>query len=121
MSSDNSTYKCVISLPRCVGILSFLAARPLVNTTRPRATSLRRLAMPQVSNHGKSLERHEEHAAGEAEYKAAQAHEYVEGATDRMHGKGEAVWGAMTGDKTQQAKGNLRHDKGEAQQEINKP
>ncbi|KAF7289306.1 hypothetical protein MIND_01392400 [Mycena indigotica] len=63
----------------------------------------------------------EEHAAGEAEYKAAQAHEYVEGATDRMHGKGEAVWGAVTGDKTQQAKGNLRHDKGEAQQEINKP
>nr|GAT54406.1 predicted protein [Mycena chlorophos] len=61
----------------------------------------------------------EEHAAGEAEYKAAQAHEYVDGATDRMHGKGEAVLGAVTGDKTQQAKGNLRHDKGQAQQEMN--
>ncbi|KAF7327434.1 hypothetical protein MKEN_00321300 [Mycena kentingensis (nom. inval.)] len=62
----------------------------------------------------------EEHAQGEAEYNAAQAHEYVDGATDRLHGKADATWGALTGDKSKQAKGNLQHDKGATQQEMNK-
>ncbi|KAJ7650961.1 mismatched base pair and cruciform DNA recognition protein [Roridomyces roridus] len=62
----------------------------------------------------------EEHAQGEAEYKAAQAEGYVEGTVDRASGKMDSVVGAVTGDKSQQAQGNLRHDKGEAQQEINK-
>ncbi|KAH6906747.1 hypothetical protein BKA70DRAFT_1150929 [Coprinopsis sp. MPI-PUGE-AT-0042] len=63
----------------------------------------------------------EEHAAGEAEYKAAQAKGYVEGTMDRVGGKKDSIVGAVTGDRSQETAGNLRQDKGEAQQEINKP
>ncbi|KAL4250475.1 CsbD-like domain-containing protein [Abortiporus biennis] len=63
----------------------------------------------------------DEHAQGEAEYKAAQAKCYAEGTIDRLGGKKDAVVGAVTGDRTQEASGNVRHDKGEAEQNANKP
>ncbi|KAI0730780.1 hypothetical protein C8Q76DRAFT_716134 [Earliella scabrosa] len=63
----------------------------------------------------------DEHAQGETEYNAAQAKQYVEGAADRVGGKVDAVVGAVTGDRQQEMSGNIRHDKGQAQQELNKP
>lgn len=61
-----------------------------------------------------------EHAQGEAEYKAAQAKGYAEGTTDRIGGKKDSVIGALTGDRSQEAQGNVIRDKGEAQQDLNR-
>ncbi|KAF7979868.1 hypothetical protein HWV62_40637 [Athelia sp. TMB] len=61
----------------------------------------------------------EEHQAGEAETEAARAQGWVEGTADRLGGKKDAVVGAVTNDKTQQMQGNVRHDQGRAQQELN--
>ncbi|KAH9059024.1 mismatched base pair and cruciform DNA recognition protein [Lactarius vividus] len=63
----------------------------------------------------------QEHAAGEAEYKAAQAKGYAEGTLDRVGGKKDTVVGAVTGDSSQEASGNVRQEKGQAQQEVNNP
>ena len=49
----------------------------------------------------------EEHAQGEAEYNAAQAQGYAEGTMDRLGGKKDAVVGAVTGDRQQEATGEF--------------
>ncbi|KAF9261719.1 hypothetical protein L218DRAFT_905205 [Marasmius fiardii PR-910] len=62
----------------------------------------------------------QEHAEGEAEYDAARAKGYAEGTKDRVGGYKDSVVGAVTGDKSQQAAGNARNEKGETQQDINR-
>ncbi len=47
----------------------------------------------------------EETAQGETEYKDAQAKGYAEGTMDRVGGKKDAVVGAVTGDRSQEAAG----------------
>lgn len=47
----------------------------------------------------------EEHAAGEAEYDAARAKDYIDGASDRLVGKKEAVLGAISGDHQRELTG----------------
>jgi uncharacterized protein YjbJ (UPF0337 family) len=46
-----------------------------------------------------------EHTSGEAEYNEARAKDYVDGATDRLTGKKEAVLGAVTGDRQREISG----------------
>ena len=52
----------------------------------------------------------QEHAQGEAEYKAAQTKGYAEGTADRLGGKKDAIVGAVTGDRSQEAAGEFSLD-----------
>ncbi|KAL9710104.1 hypothetical protein Ac2012v2_006400 [Leucoagaricus gongylophorus] len=69
-----------------------------------------------------TLQQHgqEEHAAGQAEENQAKTQGYVEGLKDRVAGAKDSMLGSMTGDKSKQAQGNLRRDKGETQQDTNR-
>ncbi|KAH6904880.1 hypothetical protein BKA70DRAFT_1226098 [Coprinopsis sp. MPI-PUGE-AT-0042] len=62
----------------------------------------------------------QEHRAGVAEKDAAKAQNYAEGTGDRMTGKKDQVVGSLTGDRSQQHAGDMRHKKGEIQQDMNK-
>lgn len=63
----------------------------------------------------------EDHAKGQAEYKGAQAKGYAEGTLDRLSGVKDSILGAVTGDKAQQASGNVQNEKGKVQQDLNNP
>jgi hypothetical protein len=80
----------------------------------------------------------QEHAAGETEYDAARAKGYAEGTKDRISGKKDTIVGAITGDREQEVTGvyhsvfygsvgvnkvtgNIQKDKGQAQQDLNRP
>ncbi|EIM19815.1 hypothetical protein WALSEDRAFT_48524 [Wallemia mellicola CBS 633.66] len=52
-----------------------------------------------------------QHASGEAEKQAATAKQYTEGATEGVQAKAQNVFGAVTGDKEQQAKGAAKETK----------
>ncbi|KAJ7738981.1 hypothetical protein B0H16DRAFT_1569418 [Mycena metata] len=62
-----------------------------------------------------------EHAEGEAEVKAAQSKEYVEGVSDRVGGKVDEVVGGLTGNTTKEMSGKVQGAKGEVQMDANKP
>lgn len=72
------------------------------------------------NNHSLQQKGAAEHAAGEAEKSTARAQGYGEGAGDRVTGKKEQVVGAVTGDRSQEASGNLRQEKGNAKQDVNR-
>ncbi|TIB80024.1 putative quinone oxidoreductase [Wallemia mellicola] len=59
-----------------------------------------------------------QHASGEAEKQAATAKQYTEGATEGVQAKAQNVFGAVTGDKEQQAKGAAKEDKAEAKRNF---
>ncbi|GJN92907.1 hypothetical protein Rhopal_005948-T1 [Rhodotorula paludigena] len=61
----------------------------------------------------------EQRAAGDAEYKLAQAEGYGQGTADRIGGKIDRVVGAATGDKAKEAQGLAQEEKGKAQQAAN--
>lgn len=56
-------------------------------------------------------------ADGDAEYKAAQAQEYAEGAVDAVSGKVNQVYGAVTGDTAREIDGKVTHDAGKQQKD----
>ncbi|KAG2352930.1 hypothetical protein BDR07DRAFT_1435521 [Suillus spraguei] len=62
----------------------------------------------------------EEHVMGEGEYKAPKPRDMRRAFLTGLPLQGFS-FGAVTGDKTQQATGNAKNEKGQTQQEINKP
>ncbi|KAH8828686.1 hypothetical protein DL96DRAFT_1595355 [Flagelloscypha sp. PMI_526] len=63
---------------------------------------------------------YENQAQADAQMNQSKAKGYAEGTGDRIQGKFQSVGGAITGDKSQQHKGDYHQTKGDAQQEWNR-
>ncbi|KAG8930165.1 hypothetical protein FRC03_006467 [Tulasnella sp. 419] len=61
----------------------------------------------------------DKHMHGEAEYKAAKVKGHASGTGDRISGKKDSILGGITGNRTRQARGNARNDRGSAKQSWN--
>ena len=59
-----------------------------------------------------------QHEEGEVERREAEAKQYGEGLVDSAKGKVQNVGGAISGDKNEQAKGNVREESGKAKREF---
>ena len=51
----------------------------------------------------------QEHIAGQAEVHAAKGQGYAQGTAERVEGKKDQVVGAVTGDRSQEARGESHH------------
>ncbi|TIA90954.1 hypothetical protein E3P99_01317 [Wallemia hederae] len=60
----------------------------------------------------------DQHNQGEVERKEAEAKQYGEGAVDSVAGKAKNIGGAITGDKSKQAEGAAREEKGDTKREF---
>ena len=107
-SNDNQSPKYVPYPPSPLCIL-ILTARPVHSKTTGQLHSLKGTAVEGVGNATGwtdwQTSGRDEHARGEAEYRAAQAQGYAEGARDRLGGRKDAVVGALSGDREQEAEG----------------
>ena len=145
-SNDNQSPKYVPYLPSllCIRILT---TRPVHSKTTGQLHSLKGTAVEGIGNATGwtdwQTSGRDEHARGEAEYRAAQAQGYAEGARDRLGGRKDAVVGVLAGDREREAAGeyrawsgfvmgrsadegcfglgNVRRDKGQVQQDVNRP
>jgi len=58
-------------------------------------------------------------SAGSAEVAAAKASGWAQGTGDRARGKGNSVFGALSGNRGRQSRGNAQNNKGHIRQNIN--
>ncbi|KAL1695920.1 hypothetical protein GGG16DRAFT_108601 [Schizophyllum commune] len=59
-------------------------------------------------------------SAGQTERHQGRAEGWTEGAGDRVTGKKDSVVGSVTGDRSQQHSGEVRENKGDLKQSINR-
>ena len=108
-SNDNQSPKYVLSSLPSASPFHTHPARPIHSKTTGQLHSLKGTAVEGVGSATGwtdwQASGRDEHARGEAEYRAAQAQGYAEGARDRLGGRKDAVVGALSGDREQEAAG----------------